>query len=345
MNRVMRKLFNYSFFVILFLIVLILATSSVFATNNTTKYKFAVVPPAVHPFYGNFPQALKDVARDLNIPEPALQFPQHFNQIEQNEILDGFVARGYKGIALQPSEPTAANEQISKMVKQGVNVVLFGASTPQPTDAIFFIGDDYYDLSYKAAKYLAEALGGKGNIVHLTGMIADANTRPRIKAIEDVVNEYPDLKLLQTIADMDVTEVAQNVIGSLLAAKSSEIDGIICTAYVPSVTVATQFRQLNEQRIKAVLIDTDKAVLDAIRDGYVLMTLAKNSASWPYLAIYSLKLFADGYTWKKDSPFFIKGGTVFVNSSNIDNLEQEFYNNTKQLQENWVKNYFNPPNK
>jgi len=42
----MRKLFYCGFFVIVFLIILILATSSVFATDDTTKYRFAVVPPA-----------------------------------------------------------------------------------------------------------------------------------------------------------------------------------------------------------------------------------------------------------------------------------------------------------
>ena len=44
-----------------------------------------------------------------------------------------------------------------------------------------------------------------------------------------------------------------------------QVDGIVSGAYNPSVAVAKEFTERKEGRIKAVLVDDDKVVLDAVR--------------------------------------------------------------------------------
>src|SRR5690606_15751642 len=111
--------------------------------------------------------------------------------------------------------------------------------------------------------------------------------------------------LLQHLADVDSQEEADNKINALLAASKDEIDGIITTAYVPSVVAATALRNLGDKRIKMVGIDDDKIVLDAIRDGFVVGTMSQNPYGQAYIAAYALDRLRHDCQMKPDAPYLI----------------------------------------
>jgi ABC-type sugar transport system, periplasmic component len=310
------------------------------AANNTDNYKFAVIKGGINPYFAPVDQAVKDAAKDYGIPVPLIQSPQNWNQNEQNTILDGLVAQGVKAMTLCTSDPVAGNEEISKIVDSGVPVITFAMSPAQPTKSAFCLATDVADSAYQGTKHLIEAMGKKGNIVHLTGNLTDGNTKLRMDAIDKAISEYPDVKLLQTITDIDVAEPAQNAVNSLMAAKRDQIDGVICTAYIPSVAIANAVRKLDEKRIKIVGIDTDQIVIDAIQDGYLVGTMAQNPYGQAYLSVYSMKLFADGFKWKKDAPFLVNSGTLYIEKSNAATYTQDLTKLTKDLVADWQTKYF-----
>ena len=84
------------------------------------QWKYAVVPPVVHPFYGPFPGAIADAEKDFNLGKVEYQLPQNFVQNEQNQILDGLVAKGYNAFAIQPADPVAGNAKIGELADAGM---------------------------------------------------------------------------------------------------------------------------------------------------------------------------------------------------------------------------------
>src|SRR5690606_11220910 len=131
------------------------------------------------------------------------------------------------------------------------------------------LGTDVYNSAYLGTKALIEAMGGEGNIVHLAGLLVDPNTTLRVQAVEKAAAETNGkVTVLQTVADTDEQEAADQKINALLAAQKDEIGGMIATAYIPSVVAAKSLRTLGDKRIKLVGIDDDKIVLDAIKDGF-----------------------------------------------------------------------------
>ena len=58
-----------------------------------------------------------------------------------------------------------------------------------PTDVAFCLGTDVYNSAYLGTKELIKAMGGKGEIVHLAGLLVDPNTTLRVKAVETAVDE------------------------------------------------------------------------------------------------------------------------------------------------------------
>jgi ribose transport system substrate-binding protein len=269
--------------------------------------------------------------------------PQNFVQNEQNVIVDGLVAKGFSLMAIQPADPVAGNAEITKLVDAGVKVVTFGGCPEQPSKAPFCLATDVYSSAYQGTKHLIEAMGGKGNIVHLTGQVADVNSKRRMEAVQQAISETVGVKLLQTIGDIDTAESAQNAVSSLFAAKRADIGGIICTAYNPSVAVANQMRDLNDTVIKVVAIDTDQIVLKAISDGFLTGTMAQNPYGMAYLSVYSLQLLSKGYTWKKDAPFNVDSGTFFITKDGVSTVDQALSTLTQTMLKDWTTKYFDAP--
>lgn len=313
------------------------------AATKSKKYKFALVHGALHPYFDPMTQAARDAEKDFNLPETTITAPQKWDQPEQNVIFDGLVAKGYTGIATMMSEPSAGNVQIGKMVDHGVFVIVYAGPPATPSKAPFYLATDSAASAYLATKTVIEQMGGKGNLVHLAGMVVEANVKLRMEAVEKCAAEYPDVTLIQTLADLDVVEAAEDRIGSLLAARRSSIDGIVSTSYIPTMVLATKLTDLKETRIKAVGNDTDPKVLEAIQLGHMYATTSQNPYGQAYLSLYSLKLFVDGYTWKEDNPFHIDSGTFLITKDNVDTVDKVLEESTQQLLTNWKEKYFNPP--
>ena len=313
-------------------------------SSDASNYMFALVKGGVNSYFTPMDDAVVDVAADLGLPDIIMQSPQNWDQDEQNNILDSLVSQGVTGIAMCTSDPAAGNEEISRIVEAGVPVVTFAMSPSTPSDATLCLATDVEEAAYQGAKNLIESMDGKGSIVHLTGNLTDGNTELRMNGVEKAVKEYPDVELIQTITDIDETEAAQNAVSSLLAAKEAEIDGIVCTAYIPSVALASEIYKYEDKRIKIVGMDTDEVVLKAIGDGYFVGTMAQNPYGQAYLSISALKLMADGYTWKDDSLFLIDSGTLFINADNVSSYEDELNEVTDQIENDLATKYFEKAN-
>ena len=177
--------------------------------------------------------------------------------------------------------------------------------TQDPSDVAFCLGTDVYNSAYLGTKELIKAMGGKGAIVHLAGLLVDPNTTLRVKAVETAVAETNGaVTLLQTVADTDAQEAADQKINALLAAQKDEIGGMIATGYIPSVVASKSLRTLGDKRIKFIGIDDDPIVLDAIKDGFVAGTMAQNPYGQGYIGAYVLDLLAGGgCTMKDDAPW------------------------------------------
>lgn len=310
--------------------------------EGDSEYKFALVFGALHPYFEPMYPAAIDAAADFGLPEVTVTAPQNWDQPEQNVIYDGLVAQGYNGISTMMSEPVAGTVQINKMIEEGLHVIV--TTGPPDLDAYqgpFYLSTDSYGSAYLATKTVIEELGGEGDIVHLAGMVVEANVKVRMEAVEEAVSEYPGINLIQTIADLDVVEAAQDNISSLMAARRSEIDGIVSTSYIPTMVLADIMVELDETRIVAVGNDTDPIVLDAIRSGHMFATTSQNPYGQAYLSLYSLKLLVDGYTWT--GPDFIDSGTFLVTNENVDNVDQMLEDITQEMLSDWKDQYFEAP--
>jgi ribose transport system substrate-binding protein len=301
---------------------------------QAADYNFGMVQAVVNPYYASWPQAAKDASADFGI-KVEIGSPQDFDQVQQDAVVNSFIAKGIKGIGIQPVDAVAGAETVKRVVAAGVPVIGVAACTElQGTGAIMCINNALGESAYEATKLVCTTIGGKGNIVHLDGELADKNTVARAAGVDKALAEMPGCKLLQRITDIDSAEAARNAVGSLLASKGDQINGIVSGAYNPSVAVAKEFTQRKEHRIKAVLVDDDKVVLEAVKAGYVLASRVSNPYMLAYVASDGLKYAADGCKWTGD--FIVPNNYATVTADKVDTLAADNVAAAKALAKAWA---------
>lgn len=309
--------------------------------------RVALVPGGPHPYFAAWEQAAADAAKDFNI-EAEYKVPTAWELSLQNEMIENLVAQGFNAFGIFPGDAVGTGKLIDELAEFDVPATALAGCVEDPTAVKFCLGTDVYESAYQGTMELIDALGGEGNIAHFTGFLVDPNTVLRQQAVERAIEDSgANVELVQTIADIDAPEPADEKINALLAARGDEIDGIVTTAWVPSVVAATSLRNLGDKRIKMVGIDHDQVVLDAIRDGFVHGTMLQNPYGQGYIGSYALDLIRQGCTVKEDAPWketaqtdkFIDSGTAFVGADKVDTYQDAMVEVTQKIMADFKDTY------
>jgi ribose transport system substrate-binding protein len=321
------------------------------AAASASDNKIALIPGGPHPYFAPWEQAAADAAKDFGIAAVDFKVPTEWKLALQTELLESLAAQGYNAFGIFPGDPVGINSTVAELSSAGIPSAALAGCTQDPSDVAFCLGTDVYNSAYIGTKALIEAMGGKGNVVHLAGLLVDPNTTLRVKAVETAVAETNGaVTLLQTVADTDAQEAADQKINALLGAQKDEIDGMIATGYIPSVVASKSLRTLGDKRIKFIGIDDDQIVLEAIKDGFVAGTMAQNPYGQGYIGAYVMDLMASGgCTVKADAPWiatpqtakFIDSGTLVINQANLDTYKDDLKKITADIQGKFKDTYLN----
>lgn len=316
---------------------------------SASDNRIALIPGGPHPYFAPWEQAAADAAKDFGIAAVDFKVPSEWRLELQTELIESLAAQGYTAFGIFPGDAVGINSTVAELKASDLPSVALAGCAQDPTDMGFCFGTDVYQSAYLGTKALIEAMGGKGAIVHLAGLLVDPNTTLRTQAVQKAVDESNGaVTLLQTVADTDAQEAADQKINALLAAQKDQIGGMIATAYIPSVVASAALRNLGDKRIKFVGIDDDPIVLAAIKDGFVAGTMAQNPYGQGYVGAYVLDLLASGTcTVKADAPFvttpqtarFIDSGTLLISNANVGTYGDDLKALTTEIQTGFKDKY------
>ncbi|MCM2457114.1 sugar ABC transporter substrate-binding protein [Rhizobium sp. CG4] len=307
----------------------------------------ALVPGGPHPYFAAWEQGGADAVKEFGLQSADYKVPQKWELAQQNQLLESLLSQGYNGFVIFPGDPVGSVSTAEELTSNDATVIAAGGCFKDPSSAAFCLGTDTGNSAYIGTKELARILGpGKKRILHLTGFLVDPNTQLRIDAVKKAAEET-DNEVVQVIADIDAPEPAEEKINAYLAAHASEVDGVIATAWVPSVVAANALRKIGDKRIKMVGIDHDQVVLQAIKDGFVDGTMLQNPYGQAYVGSYAVNKLRSGCTVKADAPFktnaltskFIDSGTAFIDASQVDSYVDSMRDETKKLLESFDATY------
>lgn len=310
------------------------------AGKTAAQVKVALVPGGPHPYFQPWKAAGIQAKTDFGIGETTFNETAAWDQTKQNDVLKSLAAQGYNAFGIFGVSPDNINSTFTDLEKQGF-VVASLASCPagDKDEAAFCLSTDVESAAYKAAKAAIEAMGGKGNLVHLTGNKVDSNTQRRIVGVQKAVDEAGGkVTLVQTITDIDVDlQSAQKAVADLLAARGKDLQGIVTTAYNPAVAAAAGVKQAGLST-KVVAIDDDKTILAGISEGSVSATVTQNPVGQGYVGSYALMKLSTGCTMKQPG-VVIDSGSFVVTKANVATYDDERKAKTVELKKAFDSDY------
>jgi ribose transport system substrate-binding protein len=126
-----------------------------------------------------------------------------------------FISEGVNAIIINPNSPTAFDPVFAQAKEAGILVISTDAEVSSP-DATY-VGIDQKAWGAAGAKWLAETLGGKGNVVAINGVAGHPANEMRVAGYKEVFGQYPDIKIVNEVnANWDQAQ-GQQAMQNLLA--------------------------------------------------------------------------------------------------------------------------------
>lgn len=316
------------------------ASSSSATTLKPAAVKVALVPGGAHPYFQPWKTAGAKAKTDFGLGDVTFNETAGWDQTKQNDVLTSLAAQGYNAFGIFGVAPENINTTFDNLKTKGYHVASLASCPAGNTDdADFCLSTDVQQAAYKAAKAAIDAMGGQGNLVHLTGNKVDSNTQRRIAGVQQAVDETGGkVKLIDTVTDIDTDlQTAQKAVADLLAAKGSQINAIVNTAYNPAVASAAGVKQANLP-IKVIAIDDDPTIIAGVRNGSVAATVLQNPVGQAYVGSYALMKLAGGCTMTTPG-VIVDSGSFVVTQANVDTYDNDRHAKTDSLKQDFDSKY------
>ena len=125
------------------------------------------------------------------------------------------INEGVNAIIINPNSPTAFDPVFAQAKEANILVIATDAEVSSP-DAIY-VGIDQTDYGRKGCAWLADTLGGKGNVVTINGVAGHPANEMRAAGCNEALAAHPDIKIVNAAnANWDQAQ-GQQTMQNLLA--------------------------------------------------------------------------------------------------------------------------------
>jgi inositol transport system substrate-binding protein len=109
--------------------------------------------------------------------------------------VENFVAQGLDAIVLVPANTDATDPMTQAATEAGIPLVYVNRKPANLPDGVAYVGSDSIDAGIFQMEWIAEKLGGKGNVVILMGNLSQEAAQQRTAGVKQVVEKFPDIKI------------------------------------------------------------------------------------------------------------------------------------------------------
>lgn len=200
--------------------------SSPTAAQDDVSISF-IVKDMTNPYYWRMGEGAKRAAEELGIDLTFVSAEFNGDIEGQIAVVETELVKSPDAIVLVPMNGTALIPKIMEANSLGIPVITADTRVDEgPAKVETFVGLDEYQSQSGIARWVAEELGGSGQVAILEGFRGSSTAELRLNGMKDVFSEYPDIKIVASIAaDWDQEKglkAAEDILQS-----NPEVDAII----------------------------------------------------------------------------------------------------------------------
>src|SRR6201991_106258 len=254
-----------------------------------------ITPSHDNPFFKA--EAVGAEAKAKELGYEALVMTHDDDANKQSELIDTAIARGAKAIILDNAGADATVAAVKKAKDAKVPSFLIDREINATGVAVAQIVSNNYQGAQLGAQEFVKLMGEKGDYVELVGKESDTNAGIRSKGYHDVIDEYPDLKMVaQQSANWSQTE-AYSKMETILQANPN-IQGVISGNDTMAMGAIAALAAANRKDVIVVGFDGSNDVRDSILAGGIKATVLQPAYQQAQVAVEQ----ADAFIKNKTAP-------------------------------------------
>ncbi len=287
--------------------------------KQTDQRRIAVIPKGTtHIFWESVRRGAEKAGAEAGVKILWNGPKRETDREEQIQIIEDFIVQKVSGIVLAPLDSKALVPKVEELYNKNIPCVIVDSGID--TDKyVCFAATDNYIGGLIAARRMGKILNGKGKIVVLKYVPGSASTTNRENGFVDTIKkEFPEIDIVDTQYGKDTVETALQVTEDMLT-KNAELDGLFACNASTSVGALQGLRsQGRTGKIKMVGFDTEKALIDGLKEGVIDSLVAQNPFKMGYEGVKAVVAVLDG----KELPTRrIDTGVTLVTQENLNTPE------------------------
>jgi inositol transport system substrate-binding protein len=220
--------------------------------------------------------------------------------LKQVEQVESFIAQKVDAIIMNPCEVEASSPAVTKALAAKIPIVNVNSETSTKPSA--FIGSDDVESARIAMKFIAEKLGGKGNVVMMQGYMGQAAQIKREQGAQEVLKQYPNLKLLaQQTGEWDRAK-AMSLMENWIQSYGPQINAVFAHNDEMGLGAVKALEDAGlKSKVIVVSIDAIPDALQAVKKGTLDATIFQNAEQQGSKAIETAIKAAKGQAYDKET--------------------------------------------
>lgn len=293
------------------------ALSGSFTAFAATADTIAIITPSPdNPFFKAEADGAAAKAKELGYEVMTLVHDDDANK--QSELFDSAIAAGVKAIILDNAGADASVAAVQKAKDAGIPSFLIDREITATGVAVSQIVSNNYQGAQLGAEEFVKLMGEKGEFAELIGKESDTNAGIRSKGYHDVIDQYPDMKMVASqTANWSQTE-AYTVMESMLQANPG-IMGVIAGNDTMAMGAFAALEAAGRKDVIIAGFDGSNDVRDSILAGGIKATVLQPAYQQAQMAVEQAdKFLKTGSTGVEEKQLM---DCVLINGDNAAKLE------------------------
>lgn len=194
-------------------------------------------------------------------------------QVRQAE---SFVAQDVDAIILNPCEVEASSPAVDRAIDAGIPVVNVNSETRSAPSA--FVGSRDEEAGRIAMEFIAQRIGGRGNVVMMHGFLGQAAQIKREAGAREILAKYPEIKpLAEQTAEWDRAK-AMSLMENWIQSHGKKINAVFAQndEMAMGALIALEAAGMKDGIVVAG-VDAIADALQAVRDGRLDATVFQDA--------------------------------------------------------------------
>jgi ribose transport system substrate-binding protein len=247
------------------------------------KYKIALVMKTLsNPFFQTMEKGAKAEAERLGIDLSSQAAPKETSDEKQAGLVENELARSVDALCIAPANSKTIIPALLKANSAHVPVINLDnrldreAVRQAGLKLVTFIGPNNEQGAEKAARCLAEKLGGRGKVAMLEGIRGVDNAENRKKGFEQALKEFPGAQLADSQSANWELEQGDTVFTNMLTAHP-DIAGLFCANDMMALGAIRAIEAAGKSgKILVAGYDNLEAAREKLKSGALLCTIEQH---------------------------------------------------------------------